>query len=312
MLAVRRVWTIALNTYREAVRARLLLGLFAVGLATCAYSVIVATLSLHDEERVIADLGSASLSLYGVVISVVLGSSSLYRELEHKTIFPILSRPIRRWEYLVGKYAGIVLTVGVFVAIDTAAVFLLLALEAGQTLPTVLAPVAALAALLGIAWWRYPRGRVFVVIPWALVLAAAAWSLATPSVEERQLVAASAILAMCEVSIVAAIAMLFASFSSPFLTATFTALLFVIGRSADTMAHLPRKLFGSSFVAVGRGLARVVPNLHVYVPARPLLLGQLADHRPWPYVGMAALYAAAYATALLVVGALIFRKRDFS
>ncbi len=312
MPAVRRIWTIALNTYREAVRARLLLGLFAVGLATCAYSVIVATLSLHDEERVIADLGAASLSLYGVVIAIVLGSSSLYRELEHKTIFPILSRPIRRWEYLVGKYAGTVLTVGVFVAIDAAAVFLLLAAEAGQTAATVLAPVGALGAALGVAWWRYPRGRVFVVIPWALILASVAWSLATPSVEERQLVAASAVLAVCEVAIVAAVAMLFASFSSPSLTATFTALLFVIGRSADTMAHLPRKLFGATFTAFWRGVARVVPNLHVYVPGRTLLLGQVAGHHPWSYVGMAALYAAAYAAALLVAGALIFRRRDFS
>ena len=88
-----RVFAIALNTYREAVRARILLGLFAVALATCGYSVIVASLSLHNEPRVVADLGSAAMSLYAVVVAIVMGSTSLHRELEYKTIFPILSRP---------------------------------------------------------------------------------------------------------------------------------------------------------------------------------------------------------------------------
>src|SRR5579883_2218756 len=102
---IARVLAVALNTYREAVRARLLLGVFALGLATCAYSLVV-----------------ASLSSYGVLIAIVLGSTSLYRELEHKTVFSVLSRPVRRWEYLVGKYMGTLLTVAVFVAAETAAV----------------------------------------------------------------------------------------------------------------------------------------------------------------------------------------------
>jgi ABC-type transport system involved in multi-copper enzyme maturation permease subunit len=308
----RRILTIALNTYREAVRARLLLGMFALGLATCLYSVLVASLSLRDEERVIADLGAESLSFYAVAIAILVGSSSLYRELEHKTVFPILSRPIRRWEYLVGKYAGIVLTVAVFVAIEVAAVFVLLSLEAGQSALKVVGPLAVLALVLGVGLLRVRHGRVFLWIPWAFLLAVVAWTLASPSLDERQLVATRAVLAVCEVGIVAAIATLFASFSSPFLTAAFTSLVFVIGRSVDTMAHLPKRLFGNAMATGGRAVAHVVPNLHLYVPARPLLLGQVADARPWPYVGAAALYAVAYAAALLVLGCLAFRKRDFS
>jgi len=176
----------------------------------------------------------------------------------------------------------------------------------------VVGPLAVLALLLGGALLRVRQGRVFVWIPWALLLAVVAWTLAAPSLDERQLVATRAILAVCEVGIVAAIATLFASFSSPFLTAAFTALVFVIGRSVDTMAHLPKKLFGNAMVAGGRAVAHVVPNLHLYVPARPLLLGQVADARPWPYVGAAALYAVAYAAGLLVLGCMAFRKRDFS
>jgi Cu-processing system permease protein len=307
-----RVLVIAFNTYREAVRARLLLGVFALALATCAYAMVVASLSLHNEVRVVADLGAGALSLYGVLIVIVLGSTSLYRELEHKTVFPILSRPIRRWEYLLGKYLGTMLTVMVFVATDAAAVLATLALEAGQTMAKVGVPFAVMLAVLGIALVRARYVRVFVMIPWSFVLAAVVWTAAAPALEDRQLVVAAALLSICEVAIVAAVATLFASFSSPFLTATFTMMVFIIGRSSDTLAHLPKRMLGETVARGFAGLARVVPNLHVYVPARPLLLGQVASQGVWRYVGVAAAHAVFYATALLVVGALAFRKRDFS
>ena len=307
-----RLAVLALNTYREAVRARVLLGVFAIALATSAYSVVVASLSLHNEARVVADLGSAALSLYGVLVAIVLGSTSLHRELEYKTIFPILSRPVRRWEYLVAKYLGTVLTATVFIAIDGAGVLLLLALESGQSPWRVGGGVLASLVVLGVLLLPARHIRVFVVVPWALAFAVMAWVVAAPALDERQLVATSAVLAGCEVAIVAAIATLFASFSSPFLTAAFTSMVFVIGRSADSLAHLPQKLYGTSITSTGRVLARFVPNLHVYVPPRSLLLGQVANIEAWSYVGSAALHAVFYATALLVIGAMAFSKRDFA
>jgi ABC-type transport system involved in multi-copper enzyme maturation permease subunit len=156
-----RVLSIALNTYREAVRARLLLAIFAVALGTCAYSLVVATLSLHNEARVVADLGASSMSMYGVIVAITLGSTSLYRELEHKTIFPILSRPIERWEYLTGKYLGTMVTVSVFIALDAAAALTMLASETEQdpfrTAGTLVFDAVALGVLVAVA----RRQRVF-------------------------------------------------------------------------------------------------------------------------------------------------------
>ncbi len=306
-----RVLAIALNTYREAVRARLLLGLFALALGTCAYSLVVATLSLHNELRVVADLGAASTSLYAVAMAVLLGSTSLYRELEHRTIFPILSRPIRRWEYLLGKYLGTLLTVAVFVAIDAAAVLATLALEAGQPYWKVGVTAVALFVFLAVALLRFGSWRVYIFVPWAVVAALAMWLAAEPAFEERQLVVASAVLSICEVTIVAAFATLCAAFSSPFLTATFTTMVFVIGRSADTLAHIPERVFGP-LARVSHAVSHVWPNLQAYAPARALLLGQVAEHPVWPYVGMSAAYAVSYSTALLVVAAFVFRYRDFA
>jgi hypothetical protein len=279
---------------------------------TCAYSLVVASLSLHNEERVVADLGGASLSLYGVAIAIVLGSTSLYREVEYKTVFPILSRPIRRWEYLVGKYFGTVLTVVVFVGIESAAVLLALALEAGAPGLRIGAVTAAAFLILAGCIARFRHAGVFVAIPWSIAVAAIAWTQASYALGERQLVTVSAVLAVLEVSIVAAVATLFASFSSPFLTATFTFLVFLIGRSADSLAHLPTRTFGAQIAGLGRWLSHVFPNLHAYVPARSLLLGQVADDRVWSYVGRTGAYAVAYATVVLVIGALAFGRRDFS
>jgi ABC-type transport system involved in multi-copper enzyme maturation permease subunit len=272
----------------------------------------VATLSLHNEPRVVADLGAASISLYGVLVAIVLGTTSLYRELEHKTIFPILTRPIHRWEYVLGKYKGTMLTVGVFVCVDAAAVLMTLALETGQPPWKVGAAATLMLAILGVTLVRAKHTRVFVLLPWSLALVTVAWLLASPAPDERQLVVAASVLAVGEIAIVAAIATLFSSFSSPFLTATFTVLLFVIGRSSDTMAHIPPRQFGAAMSEGGKVLAHVVPNLHVYVPARAFLLGSIAGQPVWPYVASALLHAAFYATGLLVVSALVFRKRDFA
>lgn len=306
-----RISAIALNTYREAVRARLLLGVLALGVAMCLYSLVVAAQSLHQELRVVADVGGAALSLCGVVVAVVLGSTSLYRELELKTIFPILSRPIRRWEYLLGKYLGTILTVSVFVAVEAATVFALLALEAGQRPWKVASVATGLLGALGIAFLRARNARVFLAIPWTLICAGAFWFLAAPAFEERQVVTALALLSVFEIAIVAAAATLFSSFSSPFLTSACTTMVFLIGRSSDTMAHIPKGVFGAGCSAAGRVGAHVVPNLHTYVPARPLLLGETAEPI-WRYVAMAGLQAVGYSAVLLVVAIFAFNRRDFS
>ncbi len=307
-----RILTIALNTYREAVRARLLVGVFVLAIATSTYALVVAAMSLHNELRVVADLGAAAGSLYAVAIAIILGSTSLHRELELKTIFPILSRPVRRWEYLVGKYFGTLLSVLVFLTLHAALVLAFLTIESSNSPGTLGGAVVALLAILVPLLLRARHTREFVLVPWAVAAFVTVYLLAGSAGAERQLVLASVVLSFFEVVIVAGIAALFASFSSPALTAVFTVLLWIIGRSSDTMAHVPKKVFGEGVAAAFKGLSHVVPNLHVYVPARTLLLGQSHDVAVWPYVAEAALHATLYATVLLAGSVLIFRKRDFA
>jgi ABC-type transport system involved in multi-copper enzyme maturation permease subunit len=306
-----RVSVVALNTYREAVRARILHGLFALALATAGYSFVVGAFALSSSLRVVSDLGAASISIYGIIVAVVLGATSLYRELELKTIFPILARPIRRWEYLVGKYFGIVLTLAVFIAADSGVLLLALAVEAGRSalLPLGI-PLVATALCIGLAY-KSARLRIYLPMAWAAVVFVSGALLASGAPDDRRVVLGSALLTLSEVGVVTAISLVFSAFSSPFLSAILTFGLFTVGRSADTLAHLPVRMVGEAMASIGRGLAAVVPNLMLYVPPRPLLTGEAPGPGLAAYLGMASLHAVAWSVLLLAIASMLFRRRDF-
>lgn len=306
-----RVAVVAFNTYREAVRARVLHGLSALALATAGYALVVGAFSNRAELRVVSDLGAASISLYGMIVAVVLGASSLYRELELKTIFPILARPIRRSEYLVGKYFGIVLTLLVFIAANAGLLLLALAELSGKSRVLCLGVGIGVTAAALIVAWKVPRSRTALPIPWAFCMVVAGFLLAGGAPDDRRVVLGSALLSVCEVGIVAAIATVFAAFSSPFLTAVFTFGLFIVGRSADTLASLPVRMFGEAMHEAAQWVARLVPNLMLYVPERPLLIGEVAGSPLAGYLLASAGYAALWILGLLVLAGVLFQRRDF-
>ncbi len=308
---IGRIGVIALNTYRESVRARILIGLAGVAFAVSIYSIIVASFTLDSAPRVVADLGSASISIFAVAVAIIIGATSLHRELEQKTIFPILARPITRTEYLVGKYLGTLLTLAVFILADTGLV-LLLVTALGKTPPAVPAGAAIGSVLLLILpALRYPKLWTFGPIPWAFGLCAVGFVLSADAPYERQVIVSSSALALLEIVIVAAVATFFSSFSTPFLSALLTLGIFVVGRSADALAKLPVKQFGQTLHDLGVALSKVVPNLQTFVPARPLLAGEVVDANLGRYVALAALMALAWAVGLLAASSAIFARRDF-
>ncbi|WP_437952269.1 ABC transporter permease [Sorangium sp. So ce296] len=306
-----RISAIALNTYRESLRARILIGLAGVAFAVAFYSIIVGAYTLRNGARVVSDLGVASISLFSIAVAIIIGATSLYRELEQKTIFPILARPVRRGEYLVGKYLGTLLTLAVFILADTGLVLLISAVLAGRSLALVAGAGAASLAALGLAAWRSPLLRTYGFIPWSAVFLVLGVVLSAGAPTEQRVVLAGSALAFLEVGIVAAVATLFSSFSTPFLSALLTLGIFLVGRNADALAQLPVKYFGPQISAAGRALSRVVPNLQIYVPPRPLLAGEVADANLLVYLGWASITCAGWALGLLAVAAFVFKKRDF-
>ncbi|MBW2457435.1 MAG: ABC transporter permease subunit [Deltaproteobacteria bacterium] len=308
---LQRVITVALNAYREAVRARILLGLVGVAFAVALYSLVVGAFTLNDAPRVVADLGCMAISVFSITVAILIGATALHRELEQKTILPLLARPIRRGEYLTGKYLGTMLVVAVFVMAEGGAVLMMSAGMGGRSIRQVLVLTALLVGGLGVVAWRVPRARTFGPIFWAAIVMVVGIVLCADVPAERSLILASAALTLCEVAIIAAIATFFSSFSTPFLSALLTIWMVVIGRSADSMARMPVKVFGQTAKDVFGAMATVVPNLHVYVPSRTLLTGEAPDANLMSYLGMAFVQSLGWTVGLLAVAAFIFRRRDF-
>lgn len=306
-----RVLAIALNTYRESLRARILLGLAGVSFAISFYSIVVGAFTLQNAPRVVSDLGSASISLFSIAVAVVITATSLHRELEQKTLFPILARPITRAEYLVGKYFGTLLTIAVFILADAGVVLLISAALGGRPVATVMGAGVLSVVVFAVAAWRFPWARTFGPIPWAATLFLLGTSLSSVVANERRVVLGNSALAFLEVLIVAAVAMLFSSFSTPFLSALLTLGVWVIGREADMLAHFPARYFGQTMHVGAATLAKVVPNLHVYVPPRPLLTGEAVGAPLGSYFAMATIAAIAWAVGLLATASFVFRRRDF-
>ncbi len=306
-----RIWAIAINTFREAVRDKVLYGVLGFAVAVLLFTLALAELSLHQQRRVVHDVGLASISLFSVVIAIFLGSSLLYKEIERKTLYVILPKPIRRHEFLLGKYVGIAVTAAVFIAIMGAIQLWVTAVQVGAAEWMLGAlPLVALGSL-ALAAWRV-SDRTAVLLPWALlVLAAAAGVCATTDAEVGAILAAL-LLTFGEVLVLSAVALFFSSFSTPFLTGALSFGVWLVGRSADEMADMRSSAIGEPIKALLRALARVVPNFHLFVPGRHVLTGEVeVDGGLGAYLGATMAYGTVYAAILLVAAAIVFRRRDF-
>lgn len=310
-MSVARIYAIALNTYREAVRDRVLFGVLVFAAGVLALTLALGELSLDQEMRVVTDLGLASISLFSVVVAIFLGSSLLYKEIERKTLYVILPKPIARFEFLLGKYFGIVATCAVFVAIMGALQLLVTAIQAGASTALIVTVPSVLVAGLGVGF-LVSKDRTLVVPIWSVVaLGASAWLCSTVDVELFRLLA-SLILNLGEVLILTAVALLFSSFSTPFLTGAFTFGVWLVGRAAHDMVAMETRVLSPAMKGFLRWLAEVVPNFNLFVPGRHTLVTRTSDYaEPLAYVATSMGYAILYAGATLFIAALIFRRRDF-
>ncbi len=101
---------VAVNTFREAVRDRVLYNLIFFALLMIAAAVLVGGISIGIERDVIVNLGLTAISLFGIIMAIFIGVGLVYKEIEKRTLYSLLAKPVRRWEFLVGKFGGLLLT----------------------------------------------------------------------------------------------------------------------------------------------------------------------------------------------------------
>jgi len=108
-----RISHIARNTFREAVRDRVLYNLIAFAVLMSAAAILVGKISINIERLVVINLGLTAVSLFGIVISIFVGIGLVSKEIEKRTLYTVLSRPVRRWEFILGKFFGLAGTLAV-------------------------------------------------------------------------------------------------------------------------------------------------------------------------------------------------------
>ena len=111
------IGVIALNTFRESLRDKILYNLLLFAGMLIGISVLLADLTIMEHHKIVADMGLAAINLTGVIIAIFVGISLVNKEIDRKTVYTIMARPISRTSFILGKYAGLALTLFVNVAI---------------------------------------------------------------------------------------------------------------------------------------------------------------------------------------------------
>jgi len=134
---MKAIQAIALLTFKEAIRSKILylLLFFAIGLIS--FSWIIGELTVGDESKIIKDLGINGIHFFGVLIAVFIGIGLVFREMEKRTIYMVLSKPLRRYHFMLGKFFGMAFTL-LLILCSLVAVFYLVLYLKGDTSPRIL------------------------------------------------------------------------------------------------------------------------------------------------------------------------------
>jgi len=123
---LNRLLAVAANTFRETVRERVLYNLVFFALVMTVAGLLLAQLSIRQEEKIIKDIGLAAMDLFGTLIAIFIGVGLVSKEIERRSLFPLLAKPLTRDELYLGKFAGLAFTLLVNVSVMTAGLFLTL------------------------------------------------------------------------------------------------------------------------------------------------------------------------------------------
>ena len=116
---MRRVLAVAANTYRESIRERVLYNLAFFAILMTLSGLLMGKLSIRQDEKVIKDVGLASVELFGTMIAVFVGVALVSKEVERRSLYPLLAKPLDRHEFVLGKFLGLALTLLVNTALMT-------------------------------------------------------------------------------------------------------------------------------------------------------------------------------------------------
>lgn len=131
---LRRVMAVAVNTYRESIRDRVLLTLIVFAMVVMGGARVIQPVALGEADKIVKDLGLSAITLFCVLIAVLVGGRIVFKEVERRTIYLVLARPVRRMEFILGKYFGLMGVLGTSLVLMTIGFYLVL-LTSGMGTP---------------------------------------------------------------------------------------------------------------------------------------------------------------------------------
>jgi ABC-type transport system involved in multi-copper enzyme maturation permease subunit len=258
---VRAVRVVAINVFRESVRDRVPYNLVVFAILLIASSYLIGQLTAGQDVKIIKDLGLAATSVFGLFISIFIGIGLVSKEVERRSIYALLSKPVTRAQFVAGKYAGLVLTLAVNVSVMTIALYVILAY---------------------MVWTEAPTIR-------------AGWD--APGMDPALLKAV--FLIFVELMLVTAIALFFSTFSTPILSAALTFGLYVAGHFNADLKNFEKVVSSKAAARLARGVYHVLPDLSAFdvktevVHGLPVTLGYLATTAAYGLAYVAALLLVA-------------------
>jgi Cu-processing system permease protein len=258
---VKAIGWIAVNVFRESVRDKVLYNLVFFAILLIGASYLIGQLTAGQDVKIIKDLGLAATSIFGVFMAVFIGIGLVAKEVEKRSIYSLLAKPIERYQLVVGKYAGLLLTLAVNLSIMALALYGVLAYMAWS-----LGPDAAKG-------WERPALDPALVRAFALTF--------------------------IELAIVTAIALFFSTFSTPMLSAALTFGLFVAGRFSADLRNFNQVVESPAAARLAEALYWVLPNLAPFdvrsqvVHGQPVPLGYMALTASYGLLYIAALIVLA-------------------
>ena len=261
---------VAVNVFKESVRDKVLYNLVVFAVLLMSASYLIGELTAGQDVKIIKDLGLASISVFGLLIAVFIGIGLVWKEVEKRSVYTLLSKPMRRQEFLLGKYFGLVLTLIINVAVMTAAYYVVLAYMQAISPPNLRAS------------WPAPATDPALLKAIALIV--------------------------LELMLVTAIALLFSTFSSPFLSAILTTAVWVIGHFNQDLRDYGATIPSPLAAAIARGVYYVIPNFSAFDVKLQVVHAQAV---PLGYIGVTTAYGLTYIALVLLTAVIVFSKRDF-
>jgi ABC-type transport system involved in multi-copper enzyme maturation permease subunit len=242
---VRAISTVAINVFRESVRDRVPYNLVLFSVLLIASSYLLGQLTAGQDVKIVKDLGLAAISVFGLFIAIFIGIGLVSKEVERRSIYALLSKPVSRPQFIAGKYLGLVLTLAVNITVMVVALYIVLGY---------------------LTWHETAEYR-------------AAWE--TPGPDPAMLKAV--FLIFIELMLVTALALFFSTFSTPMLSAVLTFGLYVAGHFNADLKNFDKVVNSEVAIWLSRGMYHVLPDLSAFdvktevVHGLPVTMGYLAS-----------------------------------